>query len=164
MSFLSKVNPSNRIWTSDLWISVLLIDSTVHRSTNWAIEGIYFTCLKVFKLSSQSHCIRRLDIRYILWQTYQTKSSNSRVAQWKRAGPITQRSVDRNYALLYILIIVNKSGWRRCVQVAVHFCGRGFESHFWQIFFTYHSKNLQSEIPETYRFSPISAEDSALDF
>ena len=38
-------------------------------------------------------------------------------------------------------VIVNdniKSGWpsglRRCVQVAVHFCGRGFESHFWQIF------------------------------
>ena len=26
--------------------------------------------------------------------------NNSRVAQWKRAGPITQRSVDRNYALL----------------------------------------------------------------
>ena len=32
-----------------------------------------------------------------------------------------------------------KSGWprglRRCVQVAVHFCGRGFESHFWQKLF-----------------------------
>ena len=27
----------------------------------------------------------------------------SRVAQWKRAGPITQRSVDRNYALLKLL-------------------------------------------------------------
>ena len=27
---------------------------------------------------------------------------NSRVAQWKRAGPITQRSVDRNHALLSI--------------------------------------------------------------
>ena len=26
--------------------------------------------------------------------------NNSRVAQWKRAGPITQRSVDRNHALL----------------------------------------------------------------
>ena len=26
----------------------------------------------------------------------------SRVAQWKRAGPITQRSVDRNYALLIL--------------------------------------------------------------
>ena len=28
------------------------------------------------------------------------------------------------------------SGLRRCVQVAVHFCGRGFESHFWHIFFS----------------------------
>ena len=26
----------------------------------------------------------------------------SRVAQWKRAGPITQRSVDRNHALLEV--------------------------------------------------------------
>ena len=29
---------------------------------------------------------------------------------------------------------IKKSGWpsglRRCVQVAVHLCGRGFESHF----------------------------------
>ena len=31
-------------------------------------------------------------------------SVNSRVAQWKRAGPITQRSVDRNYALLIIFV------------------------------------------------------------
>ena len=32
---------------------------------------------------------------------------------------------------------IEMSGWpsglRRCVQVAVHVCGRGFESHFWQI-------------------------------
>ncbi|GBN16671.1 hypothetical protein AVEN_261915-1 [Araneus ventricosus] len=28
---------------------------------------------------------------------------HSRVAQWKRAGPITQRSVDRNHALLETL-------------------------------------------------------------
>ena len=28
---------------------------------------------------------------------------NSRVAQWKRAGPITQRSVDRNHSLLVLL-------------------------------------------------------------
>ena len=27
----------------------------------------------------------------------------SRVAQWKRAGPITQRSVDRNHSLLSLL-------------------------------------------------------------
>ena len=31
-------NPSSRIWTSDLWISDIY--TTVHRSTNWAIEGI----------------------------------------------------------------------------------------------------------------------------
>ncbi|KAK4024552.1 hypothetical protein OUZ56_009975 [Daphnia magna] len=30
----------------------------------------------------------------------QTFNSNSRVAQRKRAGPITQRSVNQNYALL----------------------------------------------------------------
>ena len=30
----------------------------------------------------------------------------SRVAQWKRAGPITQRSVDRNHALLEILFFL----------------------------------------------------------
>ena len=29
-----------------------------------------------------------------------SSSTDSRVAQWKRAGPITQRSVDRNHALL----------------------------------------------------------------
>ena len=31
------------------------------------------------------------------------QTPRSRVAQWKRAGPITQRSVDRNHALLLIL-------------------------------------------------------------
>ena len=34
--------------------------------------------------------------RHITWD------SDSRGAQWKRAGPITQRSVDRNHALLKI--------------------------------------------------------------
>ena len=34
----------------------------------------------------------------LLTTTFYT--NDSRVAQWKRAGPITQRSVDRNYALL----------------------------------------------------------------
>ena len=37
----------------------------------------------------------------------------SRVAQWKRAGPITQRSVDRNYALLTIVFrAVQSLQWR----------------------------------------------------
>ena len=37
------------------------------------------------------------------------------------------------------LYFLDASGWpsglRRCVQVAVRFSGRGFESHFWQTFF-----------------------------
>ena len=32
---------------------------------------------------------------------------DSRVAQWKRAGPITQRSVDRNHALLTFYYYIN---------------------------------------------------------
>ena len=35
--------------------------------------------------------------------------TDSRVAQWKRAGPITQRSVDRNYALLVECLILFSS-------------------------------------------------------
>ena len=33
-----------------------------------------------------------------------------KVAQWKRAGPITQRSVDRNYALLSLFMPMEGSG------------------------------------------------------
>ena len=91
-----KWTPSSRIWTSDLWISALF-PTTVHRSTNWAIEG---TCLS---------------------------SVNA------RAKPNNRRW---GVACFPCFINKSKSGWprglRRCVQVAVHFCGRGFESHFWQ--------------------------------
>ena len=42
-----------------------------------------------------------------------------------------------------------KSGWpsgpRRCVQVAVHCCGRGFESHSWQ--FIYWRISQRGQIP-----------------
>ena len=34
---------------------------------------------------------------------------DSRVAQWKRAGPITQRSVDRVHSLPYFFIFYNSS-------------------------------------------------------
>ena len=94
-----KWTPSSRIWTSDLWISALF-PTTVHRSTNWAIEG---TCLL---------------------------SVNARA-----------KANTRRWGVACFLCFINKSksGWprglRRCVQVAVHFCGRGFESHFWQDIF-----------------------------
>ena len=38
---------------------------------------------------------------------YCSQHTDSRVAQWKRAGPITQRSVDRNYALLIFFLSFN---------------------------------------------------------
>ena len=60
--------------------------------------------------------------------------TTSRVAQWKRAGPITQRSVDRNYALL--------------VNLFVTLLGLS-------VFFSDCAKTVGR---------PISAEDSALDF
>ena len=63
---------------------------------------------------------------------------DSRVAQWKRAGPITQRSVDRNYALLMQnLFLPSKSP-----QVLVSI----------------------SDMVLPFQTCPISAEDSALDF
>ena len=44
--------------------------------------------------------------------TIQPTDRDSRVAQWKRAGPITQRSVDRNHALLEFFARDNYcSGW-----------------------------------------------------
>lgn len=59
------------------------------------------------------------------------------MAQWKRAGPITQRSVDRNYALLMIFLT-------------------------FLFFVSLLDEERQKVTP--IRFSPISAEDSALDF
>ena len=45
----------------------------------------------------------------------------SRVAQWKRAGPITQRSVDRNYALLVDFFHLVNLDWI-CQSGALHCC------------------------------------------
>ena len=45
----------------------------------------------------------------LLWSLTINIMYVSRVAQWKRAGPITQRSVDRNHALLNIILWVNIS-------------------------------------------------------
>ena len=41
-----------------------------------------------------------------IYQTVLSFYTGSRVAQWKRAGPITQRSVDRNYALLVFFVFL----------------------------------------------------------
>ena len=51
-------------------------------------------------------------LHYKLWIT-SNLTSPSRVAQWKRAGPITQRSEDQNLALLdrfFIFIFTSSFG------------------------------------------------------
>ena len=58
------------------------------------------------KLSSGLRIISERNLRILLciYMKY-LHYCDSRVAQWKRAGPITQRSVDRNYALLTFLFL-----------------------------------------------------------
>ena len=50
------------------------------------------------------HCRELVATRLWLW------FKDSRVAQWKRAGPITQRSVDRNHALLNLFLLPIHAG------------------------------------------------------
>ena len=49
-----------------------------------------------------------ITFHYIFSFISSTNGQASRVAQWKRAGPITQMSVDRNHALL-VRFLVKKS-------------------------------------------------------
>ena len=67
---------------------------------------------------------------------YCSQHTDSRVAQWKRAGPITQRSMDRNHPLLHFFFLRTHD-----VPYPTR-KGYGTEK----------------------RAGPISAEDSALDF
>ena len=54
---------------------------------------IYFALTKVYAILNL-----KCSINYEIYR--KNLNISSRLAQWKRAGPITQRSVDRNYALL----------------------------------------------------------------
>ena len=60
------------------------------------------------------------------------KITDSRVAQWKRAGPITQRSVDRNYALLRIFC----KFWRNRIQIYWSWVRSPDEMNFFARFIT----------------------------
>ena len=85
-----------------------------------------------------------LTANQIYMKSLTQPSMDSRVAQWKRAGPITQRSVDRNYALLR-------------TNSFLFFCFVFFLSIFFR------RRQGPQMCPSTVT-RPISAEDSALDF
>ncbi len=55
-------------------------------------------------------CRKRLNTHYM--SRMPCFRAWSRVAQWKRAGPITQRSVDRNYALLRLFLCLFADDFR----------------------------------------------------
>ena len=52
----------------------------------------------------------------------------SRVAQWKRAGPITQRSEDRNLALLILFLKKDQGTLRTAHYLSVRGGGRRLKS------------------------------------
>ena len=58
--------------------------------------------------SQKSHVEILHQLKKFVFTKFYTIYIWSRVAQWKRAGPITQRSVDRNYALLIFF-----ANWRQ---------------------------------------------------
>ena len=59
------------------------------------INATCYGCIRSVKLTSSCKSVTTVRIKFFC-QDY----CDSRVAQRKRAGPITQRSVDRNHALL----------------------------------------------------------------
>ena len=94
--------------------------------------------------------INYVDCRYILNKSI-VKSTflqipqdidNSRVAQWKRAGPITQRSEDRNYALLkpfliftFLIYLYNifTEKYKKCLTFLCHVVFRRSLQNLWPV-------------------------------
>ena len=78
------------------------IGPLVCRSVHWSVSHAFVKIAENGIMQDKMHlmsCIRPSFSGVHLKSQFTPASS---VAQWKRAGPITQRSVDRNYALLVI--------------------------------------------------------------
>ena len=96
------------IWIWDVVVCSLTFNSLLfnefQKHSQLIMQKMLFICnnfndhsLKLFWFVSYWYSKKK---KYIIFLNSFTQHKNSRVAQWKRAGPITQRSVDRNYALL----------------------------------------------------------------
>ena len=77
--FKTKISPSNRIWTSDLWISALF-HTTVHRSTNWAIEGTYLNHVQTYR-----GLYYQLSYRGYVLEPCSKLQRTVRMAEWSKA-------------------------------------------------------------------------------
>ena len=90
-----------------------------------------------FRFQAYQICTAYIPNLQRLQVQFPSSSTKSRVAQRKRAGPITQRSMDRNHPLLSLLP-------RRVFSIEAH---------------TYHNINLLScAFPDLARFIPLNVE------
>ena len=86
--FVIRQNPTKHFTTIKFFVALLVQDLAVSQT-----QKIVFFILEFRNF----------------YAPFELQNIRSRVAQWKRAGPITQRSVDRNYALLsyfFLYIII----------------------------------------------------------
>ncbi len=69
---------------------------------SWSPRGALMNMLAGGEIIFEYVCIINslIFVEKLIRDRMNQKCKRSRVAQWKRAGPITQRSVDRNHALL----------------------------------------------------------------
>ena len=90
---------SNDLLITDLWLSTtfwwLLVP--LKRFPLFFGKHEHRWIIRIHKSNKLEWVLRFFKNIFLL---FVSTHNNSRVAQWKRAGPITQRSVDRNYALL----------------------------------------------------------------
>ena len=117
------------------------ISHTLIRATITATETMnsHFFCTKSANNFSIAYgktitCTQRKNTEKI----YCLKGPNSLICCWILISVFGSGAVftRNNYRAVSQRLIPKMSGWpsgpRRCVQVAVQFSGRGFESHFWQ--------------------------------
>ena len=77
----------------------------------FVMSGLYWFYTRLYKLHyDKLKCVASALVK-LKMIILQQQSAESRVAQWKRAGPITQRSVDRNHALLNFFFLMSGLNW-----------------------------------------------------
>lgn len=106
---------NRRIWPQLRFTNTKLENRTYFQATFSSIMSVVSFQTASMKVLPQDWGVvifhQIFDHRY--WKTIAWGYHlSSRVAQWKRAGPITQRSVDRNHALLPFSSVLFVSSYR----------------------------------------------------
>ena len=92
---LKQTKKGDNEWTSYIWRAFLLKGNF----QSWSHIYTYEEVINMYRMRNihLEKCRNKISQHA---ETSEKWKHRSRVAQWKRAGPITQRSVDRNHALL----------------------------------------------------------------